>query len=330
MTPWSRILALLADARSDQTACEHTYSVRPLPTQGHGWIGCNSTCGAAFLLRTPRTNVRHQPISLPALRVRHGVRVLVDDGIVRSEQTVSLLECLSEEAATVELFVRCVGMAVVDQESLSADTVSALVSTLLELFREFAHASPTAALGLWGELLLIARSLDPPSMVRHWRYSAMSTYDFGSHSECLDVKTTTFSLRHHELSFAQASPPAGLTVAFASIMTERVSSGTSIRALWDRVLQLAPSEQAKIDSACLQTLGRDWAQVQHMTFDLQRALATLRVYASFSVPRLETLPPGVLRARFVADFDRGTPWQGAPPSANGPIALAVSCAASRH
>lgn len=326
MTAWPDLLALLAKARSHPSASDTCFSVRPLPRQRDGWIGCSPACGAAFLLRTAEGAPRQHAVSLPSLRVRHGIRVLIDDGSTRSEEVVSLLECLSNEAPTIELFVRCVGSIAASDAPLSASALATAVDRLLDLFRDFALASESELLGLWGELVLITHCPDPSRMVEQWRHSSTSRFDFGNDRERIDVKSTTSSLRHHELSFDQAVPPAGLTAAFVSIMTERVSSGTTIRDLWNRALALAPSQQGKIDATCVRSLGRDWQKAQEASFDLSRALTTLRVYPASAVPRFDRLPIGVLRARFVSDFERGTPWHGAPPTPDGPIAASLACA----
>lgn len=329
MTYWSQLLNLLAEASARPSSSEACFSVRPLPDARNGWIGCSSSCGAAFLLRVSDAEPRQHPVLLPSLRVRHGVKVLVDDSTTRSEEVVSVLECLAADPATIELFVRCVGTAVADDSPLSATGLATAVDRLLELFRDFAHATESELLGLWAELVLITHCMDGAAMARYWRHSATSRFDFGTETERLEVKATTSSLRHHELSFNQATPPSGVAAAFASLQTERVSNGTSVRDLWTRAITIAPADQAKIDAACVQTLGRDWVTVQDVAFDLARALETLRIFPVSSVPRLDRPPVGVLRARFVSDFDRGTAWHGPPPSADGPIAAALRCAGVR-
>jgi len=324
VTDWSHLLDLLSEARTHSSESDSCFSVRPLPNERRGWIGCSPACGAAFLLHVAEEPSRQHAVSLPSLRVRHGVHVLVDDGSSRSEEVVSVLECLPGDSATVELFVRCLG-SVVTSSALSASALASAVDRLLDLFRDFAHATESEVLGLWAELALIVHSPDPATMIQQWRHRAASRFDFGNERERLDVKATTSSLRHHELSLDQTMPPAGVTAAFASMMTERVASGTSVRDLWNRALARAPEHHDKIDDVCVRTLGRDWQEAQQQSFDLSRALATLRVYAVSNVPRFEHLPAGVIRARFVSDFAQGTAWQGGPPTPDGPIAAAIAC-----
>jgi hypothetical protein len=256
--------------------------------------------------------------------------VRIDDGSEQQEADVSLVECAAAERPMIELFVRCIGSLLGQQTGpLSGDAIARAMERLLELFRVVTHATDAEILGLWSELVLIAHSSDPAAMVGCWRLQTTSRYDFGTEAERLDVKATTKAHRHHELSFDQAQPPTGATAAFVSMITERVSSGVSVGQLWERVLQLAPTLQHKVDSACVATLGRDWQLAREYAFDLQLALASMRVYPGESVPRLMTLPPGVLRARFVSDFAQGALWQGPPPSPGGPIALAIDCS-KRH
>ena len=330
MTTCRELLALLADAATRNVLRTDCYAVSALPTPNLGWIGCGNLAHAAFLLRVAPGGPRPHGMLLPAVRVRHGVHVRIDDGYGQQEVEVSVIECSASDRPMIELFVRCIGSVVAERPGpLSGAAVSDAMDRLLELFRAVAHATDGEILGLWAELALIAYSRDAAAMVGCWRLRETSSYDFGTAVERLDVKATTKSLRHHELSFEQSQPPPGATAAFASIMTERVASGVTVGQLWERILERAPALQHKVDSICVTTLGRDWQLAREHAFDLQRALTSLRVYPSVGVPRILALPQGVLRARFVSDFERGTPWHGSFPSPSGPIATAVECG-SRH
>lgn len=325
--------ALLRTVRSLRPRPEHDpldFVVRPLPGDERvGWVGRNNHAGVAFLLVASSQRHGHPAVSLPLIRVRHGVRVSIDDGESRRQAIVSLLECLAQDAPTVELFVRAVGGALADNhDPATPESLGVIVEQLLDLFRDYSYASDAEILGLWAELLLIAHCPHPAQLARQWRWHPASRYDFGSETERLDVKATTAVQRHHELASGQTIPPTGVTAAFVSIMTERVSQGTSIGALWDRVLGLAPDSQARIDTQCIQTLGRDWQMARETSFDVAKALSTLEVYPVSGVPRLGDLPPGVIRARFTSDFGMGQQWQGDPPSPDGPIAAALACTAS--
>lgn len=329
MIKFDSLLRAVRSIRPKPCQSQLEFIVRPLPGgEQIGWIGRSNHCGAAFLLAVPKQDHGSPAVSLPLIRVRHGIRVAVDDGTTQCEVAVSLLECLAHDDATVELFVRAVGGTLADGVGPATPaSLGDIVERLLDLFRDYSYATDSEILGLWGELLIIARCPNSARLARQWRSHPGSRYDFGSDTERLDVKATTLAQRHHELASAQAVPPDGVTAAFASIMTERVSQGTSVGALWDRVLTLAPDSQAKIDAQCIRTLGRDWQEARQVSFDLAKALATLEVYPVSGVPRLVDLPPGVLRARFTSDFSMAQTWPGGPPTPDGPIAAALACRA---
>lgn len=326
--------SLLRALRSLRPRSDHDqfgFSVRPMPgSEGIGWIGRNNQSGVAFLLPVPIERHGHPAVSLPLIRVRHGVRVSIDDGNRCTEATVSLLECLAQDEPTIELFVRAVSGILVNYDRPDQESLGEIVERLLDLFRDYSHAGDGQILGLWAELLLIAHCPSPPQLARQWRSHAGSRYDFGSATERLEVKATTSVQRHHELSSNQVTPPPGVTAAFVSIMTERVSQGTSVGALWDRVLTLAPDAQARIDAECIRTLGRDWQMARETSFDQAKALSTLEVYPVGDVPCLVDLPAGVIRVRFTSDFGMGKTWRGKPPTCDGPIAAALACAESHR
>jgi len=327
-----RFDSLLQTIRSIQPRPDHDqlgFAVRPLPGgEEIGWVGRNTHIGVAFLLAASDERHSHPAVSLPLIRVRHGVRVSIDDGGSRKEVTVSLIECVAQDDPTINLFVRTVGGILLDETPADHQTLGEIIERLLDLFRDYSYAGEAEILGLWAELLLIAHCPHPAQLACQWRSHAGARYDFGSEIERLDVKATTSVHRHHELSSSQVSPPPGVTVAFASIMTERVSQGTSVGALWDRVLALAPDSQARVDAQCIKTLGRDWQMAREISFDQAKALSTLEVYPVGDVPRVDTLPVGVIRGRFTSDFGMGRRWQGQPPTPEGPIAAALSCSDS--
>lgn len=326
--------SVLQTVRSIRPHPDHdqlSFAVRPLPgDEGVGWIGRNNHSGVAILLGVSSERHGHPAVSLPLIRVRHGVRVSIDDGRSRKEATVSILECLARDNPSIELFVRTVSGLFVGGDPPDGESLGELIERLLDLFRDYSYAGDAQILGLWAELLFIARCPNPPQVARQWRSHAASRYDFGSETERLDIKATTSVQRHHELSSSQVTPPSGVTAAFVSIMTERVSQGTSVGALWDRVLSLAPDSQARIDVECIRTLGRDWQTARETSFDMAKALSTLRIYPVTDVPCLSDLPPGVIGARFTSDFNMGRTWQGNPPSPDGLIAAALACAVSHR
>jgi hypothetical protein len=327
VNPWTHLFQLLDDARVTRPSTPGCFSVRALPHSATGWIGCSEAVGAAFLFRVSSNARRPASVMLPAIRARHGLQVVVDDGVQQQTTEVSLVECLSTEPAVTSLFVRALaGICLAPRTTpLAAEDVATSVDSLLELFRDFAYASDAEILGLWAELFVLVSAPNPAQMARYWRLSGSSRYDFGSETERVDVKATTSGLRHHEVSFDQVHPPGGVSAAVVSILTERVADGTSVRELWDAALHSAPDSQHRIDRNCIRTLGRDWQIAQEQAFDLHRAKQSLQVYSVVDVPRFMRMPAGVSRVRFVSDFSQGSPWTGPTPSASGPIALAIGC-----
>lgn len=323
MSTTADLLRLLDDTAMPTE--EGLFSVRPLPVGIHGWIGRSSQVGAAFLLHVSEGEQPH-PVSLRTVRARHRVLVEIDDGKSRGKETVTLVECISGDAETIKIFVRCIGAVLATQDGqLSSADVSMALDHLVELFRELSHATPAEIVGLWAELFIITECADPQSMASRWRLNASSRYDFGTNEERVDIKCTTSGLRHHEVSFDQANPPRGTSAGIVSVMTEATSSGTTVRELWEKALQLAPDSQHSIDTKCVRTLGRDWACAQDYAYDLAIARSTIRLYDVQGIPRLTELPAGVLRARFTVDFSAGIEWTSDAPSTGGPIALAKSC-----
>src|SRR5207247_73563 len=108
------------------------------------------------------------------------------------EGTYTLIRCLD---AGPELQGYFLDACSVVMNHLNSDTapevIRSLVEHLVELFRLLDEPSLEAALGLWGELLVVAYGSDPVQLARAWHSNPRERFDFGSGRQRIEIKTAT-------------------------------------------------------------------------------------------------------------------------------------------
>ena len=114
------------------------------------------------------------------------------------------------------------------------------------------------ALGLWGELYVLSKAEDLPSVVAAWQSSDYEIVDFVDTGIPVDVKTTVRPLREHLTTFRQHDELKRRQGWLISIWVEESPMGKSIFDLQEEILAadgLGPHEKVKICSSVLRRVG---------------------------------------------------------------------------
>lgn len=242
------------------------------------------------------------------LRLRHGLRLRVVEE--RDAETFTVLECVSADLAIGDWFLRLLpslidGVASTD----GAQAIDEQVTRLSELFRVIDSNSHQTLPGLWGELAVIAGSLQPAMAVTAWHADPGAVHDFTAHGFHVEVKTSEAMGRKHHVSPAQLHPPEH--VLLMSLQLEESDAGTSLMELYDEVLELLadhPALQAKVHTQVLACVGRRLGAAEDVRFDLPTVLSSVLVVATDDVPQLRgPFAAGVSDVRFVTDLSNVTP-----------------------
>lgn len=267
---------------------------------------CKDTAGRpAFLLPG---NVSLPPVRLENLEVRHRVRCTVVANSRSIEiESATLISCLSHEVNLQAYFVQALG-AVLRAHALRGNTaqLGAMIEGLSELFQAVTAEPASTAQGLWAELTLIDLSMSPAVFVGAWHSEVDDLYDFSLGTERIEVKSSIDKTRCHHFRLEQVEDVPCMQVVVASILVDRAARGLSLGDLWDRCrrhVESNPSLQVKVDAICFRSLGKHWCRWRELSYDYNRAIASLAFFDARSVPKPVTpVPPGVSEIKFVADL----------------------------
>ena len=261
---------------------------------------------------TDRAVHRLLAVQLENLRVEHNVlcSITSSDGQTKILRC-SIIHCLSTELAIQECFLRTIGGTLLQfTGEVTADDISSLIDRLLVLFRLVVQPPLRTFRGLWAELFVILSARDAATMIDAWHNDPNEHFDFSDGVERLEVKSSSTRSRAHLFSLEQVYPPTGVSALVASLHVESHPNGTTLGKLWDDLLEVAPSGDArmKIERVCVESLGHSLEAGRAFSGDWNLAMQSLTFYCVTDIPRLRNeCPLGVSDVRFRSDLELADP-----------------------
>jgi hypothetical protein len=295
------------------------------PLESRPWARlARSNSGYALVL--PSTGGPPSPeLRLEHLRVRFNVDCEVVGPTSKSEETLTLAECTSDDDRLQRAFLEVVSVLLPAGEVEVASAVARAVNVLADLFQALVRAGRTSTLGLWGELLLMDRSSDPALAAASWHTTPRDRFDFANGDLRVEVKTTV-DLRTHHFSLEQLRPPPGLTVFVVSIVTTASAAGPSIEELLASISRRCDGDvRESLLTTAMSSLGSGWPDGSRARFDRTLAEQTLRWFPSVVVPCVADPPPEVSRVQFVSDLQTADWLEEAAVGSWGALAAALAC-----
>ena len=193
----------------------------------------------------------------------------------------------------------------------SKQELSIEVERLVTIFSALSATPRKKIQGLWAELLVIERSMDPQILINAWHSIPSSKYDFTLGRDKIEVKSTSSEERVHRFSLDQLNPSPSSRLLIASITVRESGpdlNGLSVRDLYDRICNRLQSieTQIRLYTIIAQTLGNDINKIDAVCFDYITASETLAFYDYQTIPRIlkKDVPPNVSEVRFVCNITK--------------------------
>lgn len=279
------------------------FSVATVPAIAPVRLGKSTDGEPAILFPSSERASPRPPIELRHLSVLFGARCLVS-GEVEEEAHFTVLRCRGDLGLQNYFLLMAKTLLMAAGPDPDEVSVEKSVLALVELFRSAAKPPAYAVRGLWGELLLMALSADPVTVLRAWHVAAIERFDFGAGKQRVEVKTAGRSSRRHHFSLEQLVSP-DLEVCVASIQVEASAGGRSLMELVDAV---SASVEHADDAVRLTTtvgtvLGTDWPDYSTARFDDVLAASSVQFFRADAVPRVKLpVPSAVTQVEFVSDL----------------------------
>lgn len=300
------------------------FSVATLPIIAPVRLGKSTDGEPAILFASSERASQRPPIELRHLSILFGARCHVS-GVVEEEAHFTVVRCRGDAALQGYFLLMAKTLLLAAGPDPDETTVEKSVLAFVELFRSAGKPPAYAVRGLWGELLLIARSVDPVSVLRAWHIAAIERFDFGAADKRVEVKTAGRSSRRHHFSLEQLIV-AELDVCVASIQVEPSAAGQSVRDLVDEIASRLEQvdDAVRLSTTVGAVLGTDWADYSTARFDDALAAASVRFYRAEAVPRVDLpVPDAVTQVEFVSDLGGVEPLTHADLAAAGGLWNAI-------
>lgn len=193
----------------------------------------------------------------------------------------------------------------------SKQELSIEVERLVTIFSALTATPRKKIQGLWAELLVIERSLDPQALINAWHSIPSSKYDFTLGRDKIEVKSTSSEERVHRFSLDQLNPSPNSRLLIASVTVRESGkslNGLSVRDLYDRICNRLQNLEAKIRlyTIIAQTLGNNINKIDSLFFDYITASDTLAFYDYQMIPRIlkKDVPPNISEVKFVCNLTK--------------------------
>ncbi len=180
------------------------------------------------------------------------------------------------------------------------------VKKVIDLFSSISKPPAKSIQGLWAELLVIEKSINPEYLINSWHISPSDKFDFNDGEDKIEVKSTAKSRRIHKFSIEQLNNNPSSNLLIASIFVVETGSGMSIINLRDKIVSKIGNNkvQLRLNEIIYKTIGTDYEKLGELFYDYQLGSDSLSFYKALDVPRIliEAIPLQVSNVTFESDL----------------------------
>ena len=296
-------LALLNQDRPDGS-----YPVIPVR---EGWphkVGCSAEGYPIFFIASS-DNIRTSDIKLELFHVmfnRDCSIVNVEDAVTETAR-YNIVQLNSTNLDFQRYFFGVMSLVLQRLKTVpSTATLKAEITKVIRLFTDNPKLSLDVIRGLWAELLVIDRSVDPGYLIKAWHVTPNDKYDFNDGISKLEVKSTGGSERKHTFSLEQLNPESQAELFIASVFVLQTGLGKSVFDLVDSITGRIDDSEVIVTlrETVLSTIGPHLDEVSKLYFDYNKGVQDYALYDYRVIPSIakEAVPVGVEKVAFQSDL----------------------------
>ena len=311
MTTSSCNMLDLAKSFAELDLPAHPGCITTQPDGDAQWrVGKTADGDAAILYRLDEMRTSGDAYDLKHLRYRPSIAARIEVDGRKREGFFAVVTCRAEDRRMTAHFLRLMASLLRQPETVeSPRAFDECIGNLVKLFRAIGRPGRGSLQGIWAELAMIVWARDPKHALAAWHSLPEETVDFRSGSLRLEVKSSTRSVREHEVSLGQLVVEDGGNTLIASLLLTADDDGPSINDLVDRIharVKMA-GESQRLEAIVADSIGADWREAETLRFDEAGARESLALFNSAMVPSVSRdIPAEVSCVRFVTDLS-GTP-----------------------
>lgn len=266
------------------------FNVIPLEGMAHK-LGISIEGYPKFFVCTNDTASSTKNTTLEILSVEYNLScTFIDDNDIPVSHYYTVITLRSLDETLQSEFLDIVLMILQRLPALPSKREIAIeVENLISIFSAMSCPPRKQIQGLWAELLVIDRSIEPETLIKAWHELPSSKYDFTLGRDKVEVKSTSGEERKHHFSLDQLNPSPNSRLLIASIIVRESghgNGGLSVRELYDKICEKVTSIDARIHmyQVIVDTLGADVHKLENVYFDYVEASDSLKFFDAKDVP----------------------------------------------
>ena len=307
MTTECHIFCQLRD--ETERLSENRYRVSSLPNRLHK-IGVSEEGFPKFFVVTCDHAMMHN-LNAELLSVEYNMLCnIIEANVVQEGLMFSIITLRSDNEQLQRTFIDVFLMML---DNLPPEPTNLLLASkienLISIFAKLKKHPVHKLQGLWAELLLIERSVNPTIVAKAWHSQPNSKYDFTMGGAKLEVKSTQSESRIHHFSLDQLNPsPNSHLLICSTIVRESAKSigGKSVFDLYDSISSKISDVEIRMHvyNVLIDTLGNDFYSAQKKFFDYVEASDRLALFNYVDIPKIERsiVPEHVAEVKFTSDL----------------------------
>lgn len=286
------------------------FNVISIPSTGHK-LGISSEGYPKFFVSTKKSLESPGNIFLELLCVEYNQHcTVIEDCKNVQSGFFSIITLRSNEDTLQVYFIEIFKLALLKlSQAPTTKELSIEVEKIITIFSALNKTPKKDIQGVWAELLVIEKSLNPEIMVSAWHDQNEAKYDFTMGRDKIEVKSTSGEIRKHRFSLDQLNPSQNSQLLIASVIVResaQCNNGLSIKDLYERILFRLKTidSQLKLYSTLVAAIGDNYKKWNALFFDYVSAVDTLSFYKVEDVPRINKsdVPPLVSEVVFSSDL----------------------------
>ncbi len=242
------------------------------------------------------------------IKVAHNVKCEIETDKKVSQNNFSVVSYIGQNDDVKDVFLKTCQVLIKSLgQSPSNKKIKQTVDKFIELFKAIKEPPKKSIQGIWSELFLIEQSNFPEKVILGWHSIPEEKFDFSFDNLRIEVKSSSTESRTHHFSSAQLNPINNLEIIIASILVDMNVAGFSVIDLMNKIkgnLDDFPKQKEKLHLLVYSTLGTDIERVDEIKFNYELAKASLRLYKSEDIPKIEStnIPEEVSNVRFTSNL----------------------------
>ena len=293
-------------ALSRITSEENAFNVLTLPDCHHK-LGVSGEGFPMFFVKTSMEKPDVHDMHLDIFSVEYNQKcTLKEEGQEVSSDIYSILTLRNCDDPLQRYFIE-ISLLIFEKlrEVPSRRELSIQIDDLVAIFTALREKGKKTVQGLWAELFVIEKSLDPFALVNAWHNAPKAKYDFTLGYDKLEVKSTSGDDRVHHFTIDQLLQSEHSHLLIASVFVRESGAGIGglcIKDLYDRICKRVAfiDSRLKIQKVIGETIGTDYSKLDSEFFDYATACDTLAFYDAENIPHIDRdhVPASVSKVEF--------------------------------